>query len=280
MDETSSEKISENSQEVNPSSEKFSENKPSSEKFSEKPVDSNSSSNKQRGLHGPSLGIGAGIAIVSIISVFFAINVIDDSPELQFEEKPPSQDNNLDALSMFTANASPYLGDENAPITLIEFGDYQCHFCNKFFHETESGIVKNYVETGKVKIIFKDFTIIGPDSIGAANAAHCAGDQGKFWEYHDELYNNYTGENNGWAASENLVKFAKNLDLNEEEFTQCMSSGKYLKLVESSSTDARNLGITGTPAFFVVGPDNQITRISGAQPYEVFNNIFQAELQK
>ena len=233
-----------------------------------------------RGLHGPSLGIGAGIAIVSIISAFLAVSVIDINPELQFEENTPKPQTAGNAMTLFTANASPYLGNEDAPITLIEFGDYQCLFCNKFFHETENNILKNYVETGKVKIIFKDFTIIGPDSIGAANAAHCAEDQGKFWEYHDELYNNWAGENNGWVSSENLVKFAQNIRLNEEEFNQCMSDGKYKQLVTASSNDAKNLGITGTPAFFVIGPDNQVTRISGAQPYEVFHNIFQAELQK
>ena len=247
--------------------------KPSSE--------SNHSSKKEsRGLHGPSLGIGAGIAIVSIISAFLAVNMIDTNPELQFEENVPKPSNPIDAMALFTANASPQLGSNDAPITLVEFGDYQCHFCNKFFHETEFNIVKNYVETGKVKIIFKDFTIIGPDSIGAAQAAHCANDQGKFWEYHDELYNNYTGENNGWAASENLVTFAQNIGLNENEFTQCMSEGKYRELVEASSNDARNLGITGTPAFFVISPDNKITRISGAQPYEVFANLFDTELEK
>jgi len=238
------------------------------------------SKKESRGLHGPSLGIGAGIAIVSIISAFLAVNMIDNSPELSFEENTPKPNIAEDALSLFSANASPYLGSDDAPITLVEFGDYQCHFCNKFFHDTESSIVKNYVETGKVKIIFKDFTIIGPDSIGAAQAAHCAEDQGKFWEYHDKLYNEYTGENNGWAASENLVLFAQDIGLNVEEFTQCVSTGKYEKFVSSSSNDARNLGITGTPAFFVIGPDNQITRISGAQPYEVFHNLFQAELQK
>ena len=233
-----------------------------------------------RGLHGPSLGIGAGIAIVSIISAFLAVSVIDINPELQFEENTPKPQTAGNAMTLFTANASPYLGNEDAPITLIEFGDYQCLFCNKFFHETEENILKNYVDTGKVKIIFKDFTIIGPDSIGAAHASHCAQDQGKFWEYHDELYNNWAGENNGWASSENLVKFAQNIGLNEEEFNQCMSDGKYKQLVTASSNDAKNLGITGTPAFFVIGPDNQVTRISGAQPYEVFHNIFQAELQK
>ena len=238
------------------------------------------SKKESRGLHGPSLGIGAGIAIVSIISAFLAVNMIDTDPELQFEENSPNPASAIDAMALFTANASPILGSSDAPITLVEFGDYQCHFCNKFFHETEFNIVKNYVETGKVKIIFKDFTIIGPDSVGAAQAAHCANDQGKFWEYHDELYNNYTGENNGWAASENLVTFAQNIGLDEDEFIQCLSVGKYKKLVEASSADAQNLGLTGTPAFFVIGPDDKITRISGAQPYDVFFNLFETELKK
>jgi len=231
-------------------------------------------------LHGPSLGIGAGIAIVSIISVFLAMNVIDTNPELQFEEKTPNQENQEVTLSLFTANASPYLGDENAPITLVEFGDYQCFYCNKFFHETESAILKNYVETGKVKIIFKDFTIIGPDSIAAANAAHCAEDQGKFWEYHDTLYNNWGGENNDWASSENLLKFAQSIELNEEIFEKCRGEKKYDQLVTSSNNDAKTLGLTGTPGFFIIGPDNQITKIGGAQPYDVFERIFESELTK
>ncbi|MEX0639495.1 MAG: thioredoxin domain-containing protein [Nitrosopumilaceae archaeon] len=233
-----------------------------------------------RGLHGPSLGIGAGIAIVSIISVFFAMNVIDTNPELQFEEKTPTQENQEVALSLFTDNASPYLGNENAPITLVEFGDYQCLFCSKFFHETEPAILKNYVETGKVKIIFKDFTIIGPDSIAAANAAHCANDQGKFWEYHDTLYNNWGGENNDWASSENLSKFAQSIELNKEIFDKCTVEKKYDQLVTSSNNDARTLGLTGTPGFFIIGPDNQITKIPGAQPYESFQKIFEYELAK
>ena len=236
--------------------------------------------NTTRGLHGPSLGIGAGIAIVSIISVFVAMNIIDNNPELQFEEKTPNQENQEIALSVFTDNGSPYLGDENAPITLVEFGDYQCLFCNKFFHETEPAILKNYVETGKVKIIFKDFTIIGPDSIAAANAAHCANDQGKFWEYHDTLYNNWGGENNDWASSENLLKFAQSIELNEESFVKCMVEKKYDQVVTSSNNDARTLGLTGTPGFFIIGPDNQITKIPGAQPYESFQRIFDYELAK
>lgn len=107
----------------------------SSDNAAETPIQSQPKTT--RGLHGPSLGIRAGIAIVSIISVFLAMNVIDTNPELQFEEKTPNQENQEVTLSLFTTNALPYLGDENAPITLVEFGDYQCFFCNKFFHETE-----------------------------------------------------------------------------------------------------------------------------------------------
>jgi protein-disulfide isomerase len=247
----------------------------------EKPADS-PTSNYQRGLHGPSLGIGAGIAIVSIIAVFFAINVMDNSPELQFEEKAPNPENNQPelSLSVFTANASPFLGNENAPITLVEFGDYQCFFCNKFFHDTEGSIIKDYVETGQVKIIFKDFTIIGPDSVSAAQATHCANDQGKFWEFHDELYNNWNGENNGWASVENLKGFASDLGLDSKKFDECLDSKKYENVVAASRRDAQTLGLTGTPAFFVIGPDNQITKIGGAQPFSVFQQTFNSELAK
>ena len=141
----------------------------SSEKSHKITKTDNKPSKQSRGLHGPSLGIGAGIATVSIIVAFFAINMMDSNTELQFEENVPNREISDAALAVFTANGSPYLGDENAPITLVEFGDYQCHFCNKFFHETESSIVTNYVNTGKVKIIFKDFTIIGEDSVLAAH---------------------------------------------------------------------------------------------------------------
>jgi len=163
---------------------------------------------------------------------------------------------------------------------LIEFGDYQCHFCNVYFHNTEHDIISNYVETGKIKIIFKDFTIIGPDSVTAAHASHCADDQGKFWEYHDILYNHWTGENNGWASSENLLLFAQDVELNIDEFTECMLSEIHSNVITQSNSDARTLGLTGTPSFFVIGKDNVVTKIHGAQPYENFKRIFDLELEK
>ena len=230
-------------------------------------------------LHGPSVGVGAGIAAVSIIAAFFAFSFIGNSQvELQPAEIPQPNPEEI-SMSVFTDNGSPVLGDPNAPITMIEFGDYQCHFCNVFFHETEHKILEEYVETGKVKMIFKDFTIIGPDSINAAHGAHCASDQGMFWEYHDVLYNNWSGENNGWASSENLMEFAVDIELDIDEWTQCMLDKKYENKIASSNTDAQTLGLQGTPGFFVIGPENKVTKIGGAQPFENFQQIFDSELR-
>ncbi|MDH3677739.1 MAG: thioredoxin domain-containing protein [Nitrosopumilus sp.] len=233
-------------------------------------------------IHGPSLAIGAIIAAASILVSFFAVNAINDEPELVIEPAPKIEDTISPNVisSTFMANSSPILGDPNAPITLIEFGDYQCHFCNVHFHNTEHNLLVNYIQTGKVKMIFKDFTIIGPDSVNAAHGAHCADDQEKFWEYHDILYNNWTGENNGWASSDNLLKFAQEIGLDVDKWSECMIDAKHSQIITDSSKDARDLGITGTPAFFVIGPDNKITKISGAKPYEHFEEIFDLELEK
>ena len=233
-------------------------------------------------LHGPSLAIGAGIASAVIVIAFLGFNQIANEPELVMEPTPTIQQSGPPKITIntFLDNGSPVLGNPDAPITLVEFGDYQCHFCNVFFHSTEEDILKNYVETGKVKMIFKDYTIIGTDSVTAAHGAHCAGDQGMFWEYHDVLYNNWTGENNGWASSDNLLQFAQEIELDIDEWSNCMLDSKYSQIIIDSSNDARNLGITGTPAFFVIGPDNKITKINGAKPYENFKEILDFELNK
>lgn len=233
-------------------------------------------------IHAPSIAIGAGIASVAMIASFFVFDIFSNESELVVKPTPTIEASGPSKItsSTFLENGSPVLGDPNAPVTLVEFGDYQCYFCNQFFHTTENELFKNYVESGKVKVIFKDYTIIGPDSITAAHAAHCANDQGQFWAYHDILYNNWTGENNGWASSENLLKFAGDVGLDIEQFSQCMIDSKHTSIIANSNQDAKDLGLTGTPAFFVIGPDNKVTKIGGAQPYDVFERIFNSELEK
>ena len=233
-------------------------------------------------IHVPSLTIGAGIASIAIITAFLAFDVFNNESELVVKPTPTIQETGSTKITgaTFLENGSPILGNPNAPVTLVEFGDYQCYFCNQFFHTTEDNIFKNYVETGKVKVIFKDYTIIGPDSVSAAHAAHCADEQAMFWEYHDMLYNNWNGENNGWASSENLLGFAEDIGLDIDEFSKCMIDSKHTEIITNSNQDAKDLGLTGTPAFFIIGPDNKVTKIGGAQPYDVFERIFNSELEK
>ncbi len=227
-------------------------------------------------IHWPSFGIGVG-TMVGIAIVLFIIY----GPMLEKSTNSATQMQNdaHAAFGLITDNASPALGSKDAPITMVVFGDYQCYYCNQFYHKTEPDIVKNYIDTGKVRLVFKDFTIIGQDSVNAAHAAHCAQEQGKFWQYHDALYNNWEGENTGWASSSNLLTFAKQQNLDLNQFDQCMTQSRYASVIQGSVSNAKDLGLTGTPDFFIIGSDNSITKVVGAQPYEVFDEIFKSKLK-
>jgi len=233
-------------------------------------------------VHLPSIAIGVGAVIVVLVVVFFIFGHGITTPSTQSSDvQIRGQDTSTTKtpISLLTDNASPALGSKDAPFTMIEFGDYQCSYCNKFYHDTEPDIVKNYINTGKVRLVFKDFIIIGQDSVNAAHAAHCAEEKGKFWEYHDALYNNWAGENTGWASSKNLKAFAVQVGLNETQFNQCMTESRYLPVIQGSLSNAKDLGLTGTPDFFIISPDHSITKIVGAQPYEVFDNFFKSKLK-
>ena len=233
-------------------------------------------------LHAPSLAIGATVASITIVVVILGMNGSFNDQGLLIE--PASKIDQIEpakiTIDTFVSNGSSILGNPNAPITLVEFGDYQCHYCNVFFQSIEKDIIKNYVETGKVKIIFKDYNIIGPDSVKASQGAHCANEQGLFWEYHDILYSNWTGENNGWASPSNLTTFAEEINVDMDKWTECMDGKKYSKIIMDSNNDGKLLELTGTPAFFVINSNGEVSKIFGAQPFEVFQKIFDTELEK
>ena len=233
-------------------------------------------------IHLPSLAIGAGIAVACIFCGVLMVNMINSETTPVLAETPQKQTEitKIQSLSVFTDNASPILGNPNAPITMVEFGDYQCTFCSKFFHETENSIITNYIKTGKVKILFKDYIILGQDSMNAANAAHCANDQKLFWKYHSMLYNNWAGEDTGWADLAHLHEFANTLGLDMNVFSTCMSDLKWNELVNLSSIDGQKLGVTGTPTFFVIDQNNDVIKIVGAQHYDVFKQIFDSVLDE
>ena len=190
---------------------------------------------------------------------------------------PSSETVNLDMGrthgTISTAMGSPILGDPLAPVTIVEFGDYQCHQCYNWFHNTKPAIMKDYIESGKANLVFVDLAFLGSDSPKAAQASYCAEDQGMYWEYHELLYNSQEPTiDGGWANSERLKAFAFNLGLDMELFDSCFDSGKYSKRVQYNIQQARDHGVRGTPGFFIVGPDGQ-QQIAGAQPFSVFKQI-------
>lgn len=172
-----------------------------------------------------------------------------------------------------TAMGSPILGDPSAPVTIVEFGDYQCHQCFNWFHNTKPAIDREYIETGKANLVFVDLAFLGNDSPKAAQASYCAEDQEMYWDYHDLLYASQEPKiDGGWADSERLKAFAFSLGLDMELFESCLDSGKYSKRVQYNIQQAREHGVRGTPGFFIVGPDGQ-QQLGGAQPFSVFKQI-------
>ncbi len=232
-------------------------------------------------IHLPSLAVGSAATAAVLAAALAAAGGLQgaaEEPALRLVGQiPPGGAGGIPAEALL-GNAPPPLGREDAPVTIVEFGDYQCFYCSKFFNETEPLIVREHVEAGTVRLVFKDYTIVGPDSAEAAHAARCAADQGLFWEYHDALYGSWAGENTGWASAGALAGIAEGTGLDAGAWAACMEGGDHRAAVEASNADARLLGLTGTPSFFVVGPDGRAAGIHGAQPYGVFDAAIRAAL--
>jgi protein-disulfide isomerase len=207
-----------------------------------------------------------GIAIISIIiGIAVSVSSSDESFDVDMTQTHGS---------ISTSLGSPILGNPDAPITIVEFGDYQCHQCYNWFHNTKPMIMRDYIDTGKANLIFVDFAFLGKDSPKASQATYCADDQNMYWEYHNSLYNSQESKiDSGWANSERLKAFAFNLNLDMELFNECLDSEKYSKRVQYNSQQARDNGVRGTPGFFIVDSDFNQKQISGAQPFSVFKKI-------
>lgn len=179
------------------------------------------------------------------------------------------------AKSADLEDGDPVLGNPQAPVTIVEFGDYQCPFCGRFFQTTERQIIDTYVKSGKVRFVYRDFAFLGPESETAAIATECANEQGKFWQYHDYLYTHQNGENQGAFTAPHLKEFAETLGLDSGKFDQCLDDMKYKDEVARDVEAGRTLGVNGTPTSFVNGK-----MITGAQPYAQFQSLIEEELKK
>lgn len=186
------------------------------------------------------------------------------------------------------------MGDPNAPIQMVIYSDYQCPYCKNFADRSEPQLIKNYIQTGKVYFTYRSMgnfvsdNITGGDgsnaeSADAAMAAYCAGDQGKFWEYHDLLFANQNGENEGAFRRANLEVFAETLGLNTDNFKECLKSNKFKETTEQDFTDGRKAGVNGTPSFVITYTLNGKTQskfIEGAQPYNIFQEVLDGILDE
>jgi protein-disulfide isomerase len=170
----------------------------------------------------------------------------------------------------------PVLGKSDAKVTIIEFADLRCPFCERFFTDTEPQIIKNYVDTGKAKFIFRQYAFLGPASTVAANAAECANEQGKFWDMHNYFYKNQPDESDtSMYNTDKLTEIAETLGMNTDQFRSCLDTNKYNDKVSADFSEGQKVGVTGTPTIFVDG-----TPLVGAQPYESFKQLIDAELAK
>jgi len=153
------------------------------------------------------------------------------------------------------------MGDPEAPVKVIEFADYQCPGCGNYWSTIEPSIISQYVETGKVFYTFAPFSFVGSfvqnnpwdESIKSAEAAYCANDQGKFWDYRDYIFANQNGENQGQFSRDMLIQFAKNLELDTKVFTKCLDSATHNQTVLDANNYAIEQGINSTPSFMVNG---------------------------
>ena len=168
-----------------------------------------------------------------------------------------------------SADDDPSKGDANAPITIIEFSDFECPFCARFYQQTLPQLEKEYIDTGKVKFVYRDFPLsFHPNAQKAAEAGECADDQGKFWEMHDKIFDNQN------AISINDLKgYAADLGLDTDEFNSCLDSGKHSAEVQKDFKDGQAARVSGTPAFFING-----VKLVGAQPFSAFQQIIESQL--
>lgn len=155
-----------------------------------------------------------------------------------------------DAFALRDANI---LGDKNAKVSIVEYADFQCPFCGRHHAEVEPALIQEFVKTGKANLVYKHLAFLGPESLYAAVAAECAADQGKFWEYHNYLFEHQNGENEGAFTKDKLIGFGPALGLDQTRFEKCVQGDETIERVKADTQEAQKFGVSSTPTFFING---------------------------
>jgi len=165
----------------------------------------------------------------------------------------------------FTVRDANRQGNAGAKVTIVEFSDFQCPYCGRFHSSVEADLIKQFVDTGQATFVYKHIAILGRESTWAAQAAECAADQGKFWQFHDLLFDKQSGENEGAFTKDKLLGFAQEMKLDMTKFEPCLNQDQTADRVQADSQEGQKAGVRGTPTFFINGKP-----LVGAQPIEAF----------
>lgn len=236
------------------------------------------------------IGLVAGVAIIMVVA-FILLNqgimgsgqAEPEAPASAAQPAEPAQsaqqgafaDVNLSTIPTgLTDDGDPALGAADAPVTIVEYSDYQCPHCASFAQDTLADVIKNYVTAGDVRYIHRDAAILGEESQWAAQAANCAADQEHFWEYHELLFERQGERNSGAYSRDSLKQYADELGLDTEAFNECVDSNKYAQEVVQETQEAQERGVEGTPTFFV---NDEV--IPGNVPFEQMQEIIDRQLE-
>jgi len=175
-----------------------------------------------------------------------------------------------------SADDDPALGQADAPVVIVEFSDFQCPYCARFARQTFPQIKREYIDTGKVKLVFRDFPLsFHKNAALAAEAAQCAYEQDAFWEMHDRIFAGQSEWAGSSEAKQIFIQYAEELGLDRGRFRECLDSGRYQEEVRQDFKDGASYGVTGTPTFFING-----RKLVGAQPFSTFQRLIEAEAER
>lgn len=200
-------------------------------------------------------------------------------PNSPLEPQQLQQETQQQIVKVQIPSFAPSKGSDSAQLNIVEFGDYQCPFCERFFQQTEPQILQDYVNTEKVKFYFLDFQFLGPDSQTLGQGAWCANEQEMYYDYHDYIYSHQQEENSGWATTDKVKVLAANIaGMDMTQFNSCLDSGKYQSRVQQNTELGQSLGVSGTPTIFIGNDQKGYISVVGAQPYDVLKQVIDKQL--
>jgi len=227
------------------------------------------------------LALGVGYLLGNVFGVYtFTGKAVGTTQTITQQPSQPTQQQPSKVQVSVDDDAGK--GNKNADVYVIEFSDFQCPFCRRFYTQTLTQLEDEYIKTNKIYFVYRDFPLdsIHPGATPAAQASECADDQGKFWEMHNKMFDEQDkiGQGTVQFSDGDLKKWASEIGLNTQTFNQCLDSEKHAQEVQKDFQDGVTAGVTGTPTFFIGNSKDGYTAIVGAQPYSVLKQVIDSLL--